>query len=150
MITCYTKINPCLIADCICSVHCCNSVCSVQEINNVVLYPPSTLLSDELHAAARCRNMVHYPCVWKPHTANTSPHDIPPLVSAPFVPSLHSYCFLENFYSFLVLHMKWAVCMSFSIWLVQQVNPESQIRAQTGVWVKPDPPSVGGGAAKSN
>ena len=32
------------------------------------------------------------PCVWKPHTARTSPHDIPSCF-CPFVPSLHSYYF---------------------------------------------------------
>ena len=43
--------------------------------------------------------------MWKLHTANTSPHDIPSCF-CPFVPSLHPY----NFYSFLVyVHLVYSV-----------------------------------------
>ena len=38
------------------------------------------------------------PCVWKPHTALTSPRH--PLVSVLFVPSLHFYYFSRNFLFF--------------------------------------------------
>ena len=40
----------------------------------------------------------------------------------------------------------YAVCVCSAIWLVQPVNPESQIHAQNGVRGELDPPSVGGEA----
>ena len=47
--------------------------------------------------SAVCRDVVQYPCVWKPHTANTSPRH--PLLFLSFCAILT--IFLDNFYSFL-------------------------------------------------
>ena len=50
--------------------------------------------------AARCRDMMQYPCVWKPHTQQMLHHMTSPLVSVLFVPSLHSYHFCRKFLIF--------------------------------------------------
>ena len=46
-----------------------------QQLALVLMWPYSEY--HMMQNAARCRDMEQYLSVWKPHTANTSPHDIP-------------------------------------------------------------------------
>ena len=56
-------------------------------------------------AGARCRDMVHWPCVWKPYIARTSPWHPLLFLSSLFHPYILTI-FLENLCSFLVGKMK--------------------------------------------
>ena len=65
----------------------------------------STLVTDQLHAAAICRDMVQQSLVWKPHTALTSLRH--PLLFLSFL--CHPYILTINFFQkffFLFLHLQ--------------------------------------------
>ena len=83
-----------------------------QQLALVLMWPYSEY--HMMQNAARCRDMEQYLSVWKPHTANTSPHDIP-LVSVLFVPSLHPYYFYRKclfFFSFCTFYASMLIAFS--------------------------------------
>ena len=69
------------------------------------MYPPSTLLTDQLHAA-RCRDGVQYPCAWKRHTQQIFHHITSTLVFVLYVPSLYPDCFSRTFLFFSSIHIR--------------------------------------------